>query len=70
MSKTSNESISEKMAKLDGLLAWFEGDDFEIEAALEKFGEAKKLADDVENDLREIKNTVTVVGQRFDRDEE
>ena len=70
MSKTSNESISEKMAKLDGLLAWFEGDDFEIEAVLEKFGEAKKLADDVENDLREIKNTITVVGQRFDRDEE
>lgn len=67
MSKAN--SIQEKMAKLDELLSWFDGDDFELEAALDKFTEAKKLADVIEQDLAVIKNSITVVGEQFDRNE-
>lgn len=69
MSKV-NHSIQEKMTKLDELLAWFDGEDFELEAAVEKFKEAKKLADEIEQDLIEVKNTITVVAEQFDRDKE
>lgn len=63
-------SISEKMAKLDELLAWFDGDDFELEKSLEVFEEAKTLADDIETDLTAIKNNISVISEQFDRDKE
>lgn len=69
MSKTK-PNIREKMAQLDELLAWFDSDDFELEAAAAKFAEAEQLAQAIEQDLMEIKNTVTVVSQRFDQESE
>jgi exodeoxyribonuclease VII small subunit len=63
-------SITEKMAKLDELVAWFDSDDFELEKALDKFTEARVLADEIENDLMQLENTITVVTQQFDRAEE
>ncbi len=63
-------SIGEKMARLDQLLAWFDGDDFVLETAIEKFSEAEALASEIEQDLMGVKNTITVVAQRFDRDKE
>lgn len=68
MSKQS--SIQEKMAALDELLAWFDGDDFELEQSLEKFTAAKKLANDIEQDLMTMKNKITVMSEQFDRDKE
>jgi exodeoxyribonuclease VII small subunit len=63
-------NITGKMAKLDELVAWFDSDGFELEKALDKFTEAKALADEIENDLMQLENTVTVVTQQFDRAEE
>lgn len=59
-------SIAEKTAKLDELVAWFDSDEFELELALEKFREAEKLAAEIEHDLMEIKNEVSVIKKRFD----
>lgn len=70
MSEGKNNTLSAKTAKLDELVAWFDGDDFELELALEKFTEAKKLADEIERDLMDLKNTITIVGEQFDRDTE
>ena len=61
-----NKSISEKMTKLGELVAWFEGEEFELEAALDKYKEAEKLADEIEKDLSGLKNEITVLKQRFD----
>ena len=63
-------SISEKMTHLDELLAWFDGDSFELETALERFEEAKKLAGEIEKDLETVKNNITVISEQFDRDKE
>lgn len=63
-----NNTIQQKIAKLDEMLAWFNSDAFELEQAIERFKEAGKLADDIEHDLMELKNTITVVGESFDRD--
>jgi len=69
MSQTKN-NIQAKMTQLDELIAWFNSDDFELEVALDKFKEAKKLADDIEHDLKELKNTIQVVSERFDQEQE
>jgi exodeoxyribonuclease VII small subunit len=70
VSEIKKLSITEKMAKLDELVAWFDDDGFELEKALDKFTEAKTLADEIESDLMELKNTITVINQQFDKAEE
>lgn len=67
---SGQSSTNDKMSRLDELLAWFDGDDFELESAPEKFLEAKKLADEIEQDLMSIKNQITVVSEQFDREKE
>lgn len=65
MSKT-DKTISQKMDQLSELVAWFEGDEFELERALDKYHEAEKLATEIERDLSELKNEVVVLKQKFD----
>lgn len=65
MSKPS-KSIAEKRAELRELLAWFESDDFTVEDATEKFQQAEKIAQEIETELMEAKNTITVLKKRFD----
>lgn len=69
MSKAKTSSVRDKMAKLDALVAWFDSDEFELEQAMDKFAEAKKMADEIESDLMELKNTIMVVSEQFDRDQ-
>lgn len=61
-----NKSIQEKTTELTELVAWFDGDDFTIEAALEKFKEAEKLAEEIERDLSSLRNDIQVVKAKFD----
>lgn len=67
MSKKNDMTIAEKTAKLNEMVAWFNGGDFELEQALDKFTEAEKLAAEIENDLLALKNRIEVVKERFDR---
>lgn len=55
------------MAELRELVAWFESDEFELEHATEKFEEATKLAKAIEEELTKLKNTVTVMKEKFDQ---
>jgi exodeoxyribonuclease VII small subunit len=54
------------MADLGELVSWFESDEFELETALDKYKEAEKLAGEIEKDLSELKNEITVLKQKFD----
>ena len=65
MSET-NKTISEKTAALNELVAWFDGDDFTLEAAIDKFKQAEVLAGEIEKDLASLKNEIQVVKQKFD----
>lgn len=67
MSK-QNKTIVEKRAELAELLAWFESDDFTIEEAVDKFKSAEKLAEQIETELLEYKNTITILKQQFDQE--
>lgn len=66
MSKTNDKTVTQKIAELGNLVAWFESDDFELEQAIAKYKEAEKLAEEVERDLSALKNEVTVLKQKFD----
>ena len=68
MSQQNNLSISDKISKLDELVAWFEGEDFELEAALDTFAEAEKLAKEIESDLGSFKAKLTVLKKDFSKE--
>ena len=65
MSK-NDKTIQEKMNQLSELVAWFESDEFELEAAIEKYKTAETLEGDIEKDLSELKNEITVLKTKFD----
>ena len=68
MSSQSKTDINTKVQKLNEYMAWFEGDDFTLEQSIEKFNEAKKLADEIQADLNDFKNKITVVQKQFDKE--
>lgn len=63
---TSEPTISEQITELDTLLAWFDSDDFTIEAAFDRYKEAEKLASAIEQRLLVMKNDINVLKKRFD----
>lgn len=64
-----NESIAEKTARLNELVAWFDSEEFELEKALDTFTEAEKLALEIEHDLLALKNDIEVVKTKFSEPE-
>jgi len=63
----SSKTVQEKIAELDGLMAWFDGEEFELELAIDKFAAAEKLAKDIEHDLETLKNTIVKVKHDFSK---
>jgi len=63
---TQNKSIQQKTTELTELVAWFDSDDFVLEQALDKFKEAEKLAQEIEEDLTTLRNDIEVVKKSFD----
>lgn len=64
----SDKSIQEKTASLNELVAWFDSDDFVIEAAIDKFKQAETLAAEIEHDLKTVQNEVKIIKDKFDTD--
>lgn len=63
-----NKTVQEKLTILSELVAWFQSPAFSLEAALEKYKEAEALAEEIEKDLTKLKNNITVVKKKFDRE--
>lgn len=63
---TKSNTIEEKMDKLRSLTAWFESDEFSLTEAGEKFTQATKLATEIEQDLKNLENQITVLKQSFE----
>jgi exodeoxyribonuclease VII small subunit len=66
MSAKHNDTIEERLQQLDEKVHWFEGDDFELEQAVERFKEAEALAEEIEKDLTSLKNEIVVLKKSFD----
>lgn len=61
-----SKTIEEKMAQLRQLTEWFEGEDFTLGEAADKFEQANKLAREIEHDLTAMKNKVAVLKESFE----
>ena len=64
----AKKSLSEKIAELDTLTNWFYGEDFSLDQATEKYKEAVNLAKEIEDDLKNLKNEITVIDKDFTKD--
>ena len=60
-SDADNRSLREQMEQLEEILAWFYSDEFELEAAVERYQQAARVAEQIDQRLREIKNKVTII---------
>jgi len=68
MSQQNKVLLSDKISQLDELVVWFEGEDFALEEALEKFAQAEKLAKEIDSDLHTFKATLTVLKKDFSKE--
>ena len=59
------KNLNEKIAELDKKVEWFYSDEFELEEAVPKYKEAAKLAKEIEEDLRTLKNEIEVLSEDF-----
>jgi len=63
--KDDTVSIQAKLARLDELVAWFDGDEFQLEKATATLNEAAKVAADIENDLQAVINDIELIKRSF-----
>lgn len=68
MSQPKN-SIAKKQAELADILQWFESENFVIDQAADQLAKARKLAAEIDNDLSQLENEITVLAERFDGDD-
>lgn len=64
---TTKKTISEKIAQLEQDVTWFNSEDFKLEDAEAKYKSATKLATEIEKDLDELKNKITVLQEDFSK---
>ncbi len=52
-------------AELDAILAWFESDDVELDAAIAKYEQALALISQLETELKTAKNQVKKISAKY-----
>lgn len=65
----SSISVQTKLNRLHELLAWFDSDEFVLEESITRFKQVEVLADEIEQDLTDLKNEINIVKQRFERED-
>jgi exonuclease VII small subunit len=61
----AEKNLNEKLKDLDKKVEWFYSDDFKLEQASEKYKEALKLSEEIEKDLKNLKNEIEVLNEDF-----
>ena len=65
---TTKKTLNEKIAELDELTNWFYSEDFSLDHATEKYKAAVGLAKEIEQDLKDLKNEITVIDKDFSKE--
>lgn len=65
-SDKDNQSLADKRAKLESILAELEAGEVPIEQVADRLKSAAALAEEIEHELREHKSAIEVLKQRFD----
>lgn len=62
------KKLNEKITELNEQVEWFYGDDFKLEEASSKYKAATKLAREIEEDLKNLKNEIKVIEEDFSKE--
>ena len=63
--KTNEKTIEQMMAELNERIAWFQGEDFNLDEARQRFIEAWQLAKDITTALDGMQHDITVISEDF-----
>lgn len=56
-----SRSVTDKINQLDSEIEWFYGEDFRLDEALQRYQAASQLADEIDQDLGELRNQVELI---------
>jgi exodeoxyribonuclease VII small subunit len=62
---SSKKSLRELMNEFEAVVAWYDDDNMDVEAAIAKFEKGSKLADQIKTQLAEAKNKIEIVKKKF-----
>jgi len=62
--------LREMLDEFEAIVAWFNGEDLDVEAASAKFEEGSKLAEEIRRKLAEEKNKIEVIEKNFAKESE
>ena len=63
--KTNEKTIEQMIAELNERITWFQGDDFNLDEARQRFAEARQLAKDITMALDDMQHDITVLSEDF-----
>ena len=63
--KTNEKTIEQMMTELNERIAWFQGDDFNLDEAKQRFVEARQLAKDITAALDNMQHDIEVLSEDF-----
>ena len=63
--KTNEKTIEQMMAELNERIAWFQGEEFNLDEAKQRFIEARQLAKDITMALDDMQHDITVLSEDF-----
>lgn len=64
----SEKNLNQKIKDLDKKVEWFYSEDFALEKAVGEYKSALKLAEEIEEDLKNLKNEIEVIDKDFSKD--
>ena len=62
---SAKETINQKIERLNHEIEWFYGEDFSLEKAAENFKKSVALTKEIEADLDNLKNEITILAEDF-----
>lgn len=63
--KTNEKTIEQMMVELNERIAWFQGEDFNLDEAKQRFIEARQLAKEITVALDDMQHDITVLSEDF-----
>ena len=61
----AEKNLNQKLKDLDKKVEWFYSDEFKLEDAPKNYQEALKLSEEIEKDLKNLKNEIEVLNEDF-----
>ena len=58
-------TIEQMMAELNGRIAWFQGDDFNLDEAKQRFIEARELSKKITATLEDMRHDIEILSEDF-----